>query len=97
MYLRLACGIELEGKMVVTGGFDYDSTLTLRTVAQFTETGAVKFFARLKTSRFAHACSKFVNDKGDTVREGYKVRIESLEITTQWSSPDTRKITFEKK
>ena len=70
MYLRLACGIELEGKMVVTGGFDYDSVLTLRTVAQFTETGAVTFLSRLKAARCAHACSKFVNDKGDTVRDG---------------------------
>ena len=103
MYFRHACGIELEGKIVVTGGLEYRRykrwryQKSMRTVAQFTETGAVTFFARLNTARYAHACSKFVNDKGDSVREGYKVTTKSLEISTQWSSQDTRKITFEKR
>ena len=73
MYLRRACGIELDGKIVVTGGYEsdiFDKMKSLRTVAQFTETGAVTFLSRLKAARCAHACSKFVNDQGDTVRDG---------------------------
>ena len=92
MYFRHACGIELEGKIVVTGGLEYRRykrwryQKSLRTVAQFTETGAVTFFARLNTARYAHACTKFVNDKGDAVREGCKVRTKSL-VSTQSRHP----------
>ena len=36
-------------------------------VAEFTEAGTVKYLASLKTGRYCHACSKFLNDNGDTV------------------------------
>ena len=64
--LRLACGIELDDKFVVTGGI-YSKT----TVAQYTEAGAVTYLPSLKTARYDHACSKFVNEDGDTVSSLY--------------------------
>ena len=65
MLLRYACGIEVDDKFVVTGGYR-----SLTTVAEFTEAGAVTYLPSLKTGRWNHACSKFVNDDGYTV-SGY--------------------------
>ena len=64
--LRLACGIELDDKFVVTGG-KFSNTK----VAQYTEAGAVTYLPSLKTERYDHACSKFVNEDGDTVSSLY--------------------------
>ena len=61
-----SCGLEVDGKFVVTGGKWSKSK-----VAEFTEGGTVKYLPRLKEGRFGHACSKFNNDKGDTVRVYY--------------------------
>ena len=63
---RQACGIELDDKFVITGGL-YSKT----TVAQYTEAGAVSYLPSLKTERYDHACSKFVNKDGDTVSSLY--------------------------
>ena len=52
----------MDDKFVVTGG-----KLSAKKVAEFTEAGAVKYMRNLKTGRAWHACSKFVNDDGDTV------------------------------
>ena len=59
--------------MVVTGGQDRRGK-SLKTVAQFTETGDMTFMKRLKTRRHSHACSKFVNSDGVTVSEGVRCR-----------------------
>ena len=64
--LRLACGIELDDKFVVTGGL-----YSKKKVAQYTEAGAVSYLQSLKTARYDHACSKFVNEDGDTVSSLY--------------------------
>ena len=63
---RLACGIELDDKFVVTGG-KFSNTK----VAQYTEAGAVTYLPSLKTARYDHACSKFVKDNGETVSSSY--------------------------
>jgi len=55
-----ACGIERNGKFVVTGGVRESN------VAEFTETGQVTYLADLQTGRYDHACSKFVDDNGET-------------------------------
>ena len=60
--LSLACGIEVNGKFIVTGGYDRKNT-----VAEFNETGLVTYLANLQDGRHAHACSKFVDDNGDIV------------------------------
>ena len=62
---RNACGIEMDDKFVVTGGESGGGRK--KKVAVFTEAGAVTYMRNLKTGRFWHACSKFVNDDGDTV------------------------------
>ena len=52
----------MDDKFVVTGG-----QYSRKKVAVFTEAGAVTYLRNLKTARYMHACSKFVNDDGDTV------------------------------
>ena len=63
---RGACGIEVGDKFVVTGG-----RFSKSKVAQYTEAGVVTIMPKLKTGRYLHACSKFVNDDGDTVSSLY--------------------------
>ena len=67
-----ACGIELEKTLVVTGGLQSKTR-----VAEFTEAGSVKYMASLKTGRYCHACSKFVDGYGNTVsvRSVYMIMI----------------------
>ena len=36
-------------------------------MAEFTETGQVTYLADLQEGRYSHACSKFVDDAGETV------------------------------
>ena len=55
----------MDDKFVVTWG-----KLSAK-VAEFTEAGAVTHMRNLKTGRYWHACSKFVNDDGDTVSSLY--------------------------
>ena len=59
---RGACGIEFGNSFVVTGG-----RFSKSKVALYTEAGVVTIAPSLKTGRYLHACSKFVNDDGDTV------------------------------
>ena len=61
----MACGIELNGKFIVTGG--YDNGGGIQTVAEFTVSGQVTYLANLQTGRYNHACSKFVDENGETV------------------------------
>ena len=60
----------MDDKYVVTGGYFY-SGRGGKTVAEFTEDGAVTYMRNLKTGRYNHACSKFVNVDGDTVSSLY--------------------------
>ena len=62
-----ACGLEIDDKLVVTGG-----QLSKTKVTEYTEDGAVTYLPSLKTGRYAHACSKFVTDDGYTVSGYYK-------------------------
>ena len=62
-----ACGIELNGNFILTGGSDVDTGVSLKTVAEFTETGQVTYLPDLQTGRSYHTCSKFVDDTGETV------------------------------
>ena len=39
----------------------------MKTVAEFTETGQVTYLPDLQEGRYWHACSKFVDDSGETV------------------------------
>ena len=75
--LRLACGIELDDKFVVTGG-KFSNTK----VAQYTEAGAVTYLPSLKTARYDHACSKFVKDNGETVSSSYYLVLNTYLCTS---------------
>ena len=68
----------MDDKFVVTGGGRGGGRK--KKVAVFTEAGAVTYMRNLKTGRFWHACSKFVNDDGDTVSLLWSV--EYIVITT---------------
>ena len=61
-YCSSACGIDLGDSYVVTGG-EYSK----KRVTQYSETGEVTFLANLTTGRWAHACGKYLGDKGDQV------------------------------
>ena len=61
----------MDDKFVVTGGQGHWGAE--KRVAEFTEAGAVKYLKNLKTGRSSHACSKFVNDDGDTVSLLYQL------------------------
>merc|ERR1712060_673361 len=87
--IYFACGIELNGKFIVTGGYD---GAVLQTVAEFTESGQVTYLTNLQTGRQYHACSKFVDNNGETVllvTGGFdgSSRLSSTEIylNSQWS------------
>ena len=56
----------MDDKFVVTGG-----RYKRKKVSEFTEAGVVTYMRNLKTGRSYHACSKFVNDDGDTVSSLY--------------------------
>ena len=54
----------MNGNFIVTGGYDSG---VIQTVAEFTETGQVTYLANLQEGRYLHACSKFVDNNGETV------------------------------
>ena len=57
-----SCGLEVNQRLIVTGGY-----YSLRTVAEFTLSGAVTYLPDLQEGRWAHACSKFLDSNGETV------------------------------
>jgi len=88
--ISYSCGIDLGDSFIVTGG--YEDRVT---VAQFSQTGFVKYLGNLNQGRRGHACSKFVDDSGKTallVTGGYlsdSTILSStelyLESTSTWS------------
>ena len=54
-------------KYIVTGGVDVVGGDNLRTVAEYSQSGFVKYLTPMNEPRWGHACSKFVTDNGDTV------------------------------
>ena len=52
----------MNGNFIITGGKG-----SLKTVAEFTETGQVTYLPDLQEGRYYHACSKFVDNNGKTV------------------------------
>ena len=54
-------------KYIVTGGVDVVGGGNLRTVAEYSQSGFVKYLTPMNSNRRSHACSKFVTENGDTV------------------------------
>ena len=69
----------MDYKFVVTGG-----KFSIKKVAEFTEAGAVTYMRNLKTGRYWHACSKFVNDDGDTVSLLYFITLLYINILNHY-------------
>ena len=65
--LRHACGVEFGDDFIVTGGVNKSDNLN--TVALYSQSGFVRWLAPMNQARRAHACTKFVTDTGETVRE----------------------------
>ena len=63
---RFACGIELEDKYILTGGYNAED-IPKKNVSQYNESGNVSHLASMNTGRAQHACGKFVNADGETV------------------------------
>ena len=60
--------MELDEKFIVMGGYEYSKPdNTLKTVAEYSQTGFVRYLPNLIQGRFNHACSSFVNGNGETV------------------------------
>ena len=63
MYFSFACSIEFEDKVIVTGGF-----FTEKTVSVYDIEGWVKDLPSLQRGRYNHGCGHYVNDKNKIVR-----------------------------
>ena len=60
--------MEIGGKYVVTGGANVSNLPAgIRTVAEYSQSGFVKYLTPMNTARRSHACTKFVTDNGETV------------------------------
>jgi len=63
-----ACGMEVGDHYIVTGGYARDAPdWALNTVAKYSQSGLVDYLPSLNQRRYAHACSSFISDSGETV------------------------------
>ena len=68
MHYRYACGVEVGDHYIVTGGFSSsEDDRALKTVAEYSQTGSVRYLPDMKQGRYWHACSSFINGGGETV------------------------------
>ena len=58
MSYRLSCAIELEDKVIVTGGIS-----AMTTVSVYNDDGWVKDLAPLKSGRYGHSCGHYTSDE----------------------------------
>ena len=66
-----ACGVQTADQLVVTGGRDSsDPDEVLKRVIVYSRTGEadIDTLPDLNVGRSSHACGKFINGDGDTVR-----------------------------
>lgn len=68
MYYSYSCGIDLGNYFVVTGG-----SPNLATVTKYSQAGFDQYLETLNIGRKKHACSKFVDDIGNTVSYDLKL------------------------
>ena len=71
--------MEIGDNYVVTGGANVSNWRTgIRTVAEYSQSGFVKYLTPMNEPRWGHACSKFVTDNGDTVIQSVFISIPKL-------------------
>ena len=55
-------------KFIVTGGYHpSEADWALDTVAEYSQTGFVRYLPNMIQRRYGHACSYFTNENGETV------------------------------
>ena len=60
--------MELDEKFIVMGGYEpSEADRVLKTVAEYSETGFVRYLPNMIQGRQKHACSSFINGNGETV------------------------------
>ena len=65
---RHACGVGVGENFIITGGFEpSEDDNALDTVAEYSQTGLVRYLPNMIQGRFQHACSYFTNDNLKTV------------------------------
>jgi len=65
---RYACGVAVDETFIVTGGYEpSEPDNALETVAEYSQTGFVRYLPNMIQRRYRHACSSFINANGDTV------------------------------
>ena len=65
---RYACGVEVGDRYIVTGGYEpSEDDGALETVAEYSQTGFVRYLPNMIQGRYWHACSSFNNGGGETV------------------------------
>ena len=67
--IRSACSIELEELVILTGGED-----TLTKVTVYNKDGFLADWPGLQTGRHSHGCGHFVNSDNEVVRQGLNLR-----------------------
>ena len=68
-HIRSACSIELEELVILTGGED-----TLTKVTVYNKDGFLADWPGLQTGRHSHGCGHFVNSDNKVVRQGSNLR-----------------------
>ena len=67
-FYSAACGVAVGENYIISGGHswqDYDDAL--QTVAEYSQTGFVRYLPSMIQGRYLHACSSFMNGNGETV------------------------------
>ena len=67
-YPRSGCSIQLEDKVILTGGRDQEGN-TMANVTVYNNGGFVKDMPSLNTGRFYHGCGHYVNSDNKMVRQ----------------------------
>lgn len=88
-----ACGVEIGDKFIVTGGMNVTEWYWgINTVAEYSQSGFVRYLTPMNTARRSHACSTYVTDSGDVAlmvaggySEGTFTMTVEIMVQSAWS------------
>ena len=69
-FYSAACGVAVGENYIISGGLSYSKSeddRALETVAEYSQTGFVRYLPNMIQGRYYHACSYFINGNGETV------------------------------
>ena len=64
-YYSAACGVEVDDKFVITGG--WDNGRALNSVVRYNPQGESEVLPSLTVARWGHACAGYLNGDGERV------------------------------